>query len=101
MNDEARQARTAKVIADAERLIAEADAALAAGERFFAERGIDPNRLDEYVRRTVGEQGEVRVRALVDKAMQELQERTRQAQAHRQFDVPASSGRPRRLRNLV
>ena len=99
-DDEARQARTAQILKNAERLIAEADAALAAGDRFFAERGIDRTKLDEYVRRMVGEQGEHRVRAQVERAVQELQERAKQASAHQQFDVPPA-GRSRRFRHMV
>jgi hypothetical protein len=99
-DDEARQARTKKIMADAQRLIAQADEALAKGERFFAERGIDRKQLDEYVKRMVGLHGERAVHDQVNRVTLELEARARQLTMTQQASAP-STGRLRRVRNRV
>jgi hypothetical protein len=103
MQDELQQARTKKIIDDAERVLAEADAALEAGRRFYAAKGIDRAALDAQLKRMGKEPA---FRALLDRTMDEIRHDAAAAQLHSRFDPPpqssaAPAGRVRRLRNMI
>ena len=97
-NDEnARQARIRQVLENADRLIGRVDAALEAGRRFFAERGIDRERLQAYADRVAASP---RLQAEVDRAMAEVRQEAEQALLHQSF-AASSPPRARRMRSLV
>jgi hypothetical protein len=102
MQDETQRARTKKIIEDAERLIAEADAALEAGRRFYAAKGIDRAALDAQLRRAGKDPA---FRALLDRTMDEVRQDAAAALLHSRFDPSprpqAPAGPVRRLRNMI
>ena len=100
MDDSQREERTRQIVAESERLIAEAREALAAGDRFFAEHGIDPDRLMDYVRRAGGERAVQNVEAEVERSMRKIREEAERRFQHMQFEHQPAR-RSRRLRNLV
>lgn len=94
------QERTRKIIADAKRLIDEANAALDASERFFADNGLDRERVNRLVRQLGGPDAEREIQERVQRAMQEFEQRAEQEALHQRFTTHASM-RTRRVRNLV
>jgi ribonuclease I len=100
MKDSDREAQTREIIANAERLIAEANQALANADRFFADRNIDREQLMKQFHERNGDAAAKDVELELEKTIREVREEAERKLQHRQFDeVPTR--RPRRSRNLV
>ena len=99
--DRLREERTRRIIAESERLIEEANQALAAGERMFAAAGIQPGAMMEHVRRTGGEEAVRKIKEEVEATMQQIREESERRFQHMQFEQLPPRRRPRTLRTLI
>ncbi|MGV3656051.1 MAG: hypothetical protein ACO1N5_17755 [Noviherbaspirillum sp.] len=99
--DRRREERTNRIIADSERLIEEARAAIAAGERLYAEAGVEPGELMELVRRIGGDQAVRKIEEEVETSMQRIREESERRFQHMQFEQLPPARRPRFRSNMI
>ncbi|MDB5840451.1 MAG: hypothetical protein JWQ23_2403 [Herminiimonas sp.] len=100
MDDSNRESQTRQIIANAERLINEANEALAAADRFFFERHINREQLLKQLQQHSTNGAPLDIKAELEKTMQEVRAASERKIQHMQFDQP-SARRPKRVRNLV
>lgn len=102
MNDERQRAYTLQVLAESERLIAEADALLARQARMLAAKGLDREQMRRRLEALPAAEQE-KLRQQVAQVMEEADEHVRQARAHAQFNHnnPSAAPRLRRMRSRV
>jgi uncharacterized membrane protein (DUF2068 family) len=99
MNPDRQREHTLQVIAESERLIAEADAAQARYDQLLASRGLTREAVARRLEQ-LGPQAREHAQREVEKALKQAQEAGEQAVAHAQFaGLPAQ--RSRRLRHRV
>ncbi|HSY26714.1 MAG TPA: hypothetical protein VK832_04380 [Burkholderiaceae bacterium] len=96
----AMQEQTMKVVAEAERVIAEINEALAAQDRIFAQHNITKEQLLAYLKKVGGPAMELQVQEKMERLKVEIKERAA-AELLKKREDDYISQRPRRLRNLI
>lgn len=87
------------LIENGQRLVREAEAALAATDLFFEQHNIDPRESMEFLRRHAGEPAVQAVQEQVKLIMQRIEENVDQQRVH--AVKPLAGRRPRTPRNMV
>jgi hypothetical protein len=89
-----------ELIANGERLVREAEEALAENDRFFERHNIDPRKSIEFLRQHAGEAAVQMVKDEVKRAMESINEQVEQQRLHRVKARPAGK-KPRMPRNMI